>query len=123
MNKSHEKIKIGIASEKHVNEEFIDAWYRAINDEINEPEESLYFIDPKTFLNIISDKRLTILYTLRSHGKTDIHNLSNTLRRNYNDVYHDVQLLKQAGLIKQSISEAISVPWDIIQTEIKLTAL
>ncbi len=48
MNKSENMIQVGVASEDKVNQEFIDAWHRAEKDEIKEPEERLYFIDPET---------------------------------------------------------------------------
>lgn len=121
MNKSRNSIRIGIATEDRVNQEFIDAWHRAEQGILTEAEEHLYFLDPETFLQILSHSRLAILYTLRAQGTVSIQTLSKMLERKYKHVYQDVQLLKKAGLILETASENMFVPWDKIQAEIDLS--
>jgi len=116
------KIKVGIATEKKINKEFIDAWKRAERNEIIKPEEKLYFLDAKTLLRVLSEKRLALLHNLRHCGKTSIKSLSKDLGRNYRNVYDDVKILRDAGLIQQTDSKEIYVPWDKIQAEIDLAA-
>jgi predicted transcriptional regulator len=113
-------IKIGIATEEQVNQEFIDAWHRAEKGEITESEERIYFAKPVSLLKVLSDRKLKILYTLRSQGISTIQSLSNSLGRSYKTVYNDVQLLKKAGLIHQTPPKGVFVPWDKIQAEISL---
>ena len=122
MKKSESKIKIGVATEEQANREFIKAWHEAEKNKIKEPEERLYFLEPATFLRILSKSRLEILQSLHSHGTISIRALSKILDRNYKNVYQDVQLLKKAGLIHQTTSKSIYVPWDKIQAEIDLAA-
>jgi len=110
MNKSAHKIRIGTATEDQVNQEFTDARHRAQKGEITEPEEHLYFLEPDNFLKILSDKRLALLYTLRSMGTVSIQALSKILERNYKNVCQDIRLLKKAGLIRQTDAENIFVP-------------
>lgn len=55
--KTDAKIKVGIATEQTINKEFINAWKRAERNEITEPEEKLYFLDTKTLLRVLSEKR------------------------------------------------------------------
>ncbi len=43
MSESQHDIKVGIATEEQVNREFIDAWHRAQQGEIEKTEESLYW--------------------------------------------------------------------------------
>ncbi len=117
------EIRIGIATEDQVNQEFIEAWHRAQKGEIAEPEESLYFMEPENFLEILSNSRLAILYTLRSQGSVSIQDLSKILKRNYENVCQDVQLLKKADLIRQTAGENIFVPWDKIRAEIDLSSV
>jgi len=112
------KIKIGIATEQQINREFIDAWKRAENKEIAEAEEILYFLDAKSLLRVLSDKRLTLLKTLRHSGTMNIKELSRLINRSYRSLYDDVQVLKEVGLIRQTDSKKIYVPWNRIQTEI-----
>jgi len=111
---------MGIATEDQVNREFIDAWHRAQQGTFTEAEERLYFLEPGTFLQILSYSRLAVLYTLRAKGTTSIQALSKMLARKYKHVYQDVQLLKKAGLIRETATENIFVPWDKIQAEIDL---
>ncbi len=70
--KNENSIKVGIATERMVNDEFIDAWKRAENDAIEEKEEKLYYLTVKTLLSALSDKRLILLQTLRHLGDTSI---------------------------------------------------
>ena len=120
MNTVRKKIKVGLATEAQVNQEFIEAWHRAERGEIVVPEEHLYFLEPQTLLHILSRHRLALLHALRAHGQSSIRALSTMLRRNYKNVYRDVQLLKKAGLIRQTTSKDIFVPWDKIRAEINL---
>jgi len=122
MSKSKNRIRIGIATEDRVNQEFIDAWHRAERGALTEAEEHLYFLDTETFLQILSHSRLAILYTLRAKGMISVQTLSKMLERNYEHVYQDVQLLKKAGLIQETASENMFVPWDKIQAEIDLSS-
>jgi predicted transcriptional regulator len=116
------KIKVGIANEQTINKEFINAWKRAERNEIKEPEERLYFLEAKTLLRVLSEKRLALLQILHHSGKVSIKALSRILSRNYRNVYDDVRILRDAGLIQQNDSKEIYVPWDRIQAEIDLAA-
>lgn len=116
------KIKVGISNEKKINDEFIDAWKRAEQNKIKESEERLYFLEAKTLLRVLSEKRLALLQVLHDSGNVTIKALSRITDRNYRNVYDDVKILKDAGLIQQSDSREIFVPWDRIQAEIDLAA-
>ena len=116
-----DKIKVGIATEEEVNQEFINAWHRAEEGEFSETKEKLYFLDTETFLEILSQHQLKLLYTLRTAGKVNIKTLDNLLEKRYINLKKDVQLLKKVGLIKEASNENIFVPWDKIQAEIDLS--
>jgi predicted transcriptional regulator len=120
MTNSEKIITVGIATEEQVNQEFIDAWHRAERDEINVPEERLYFLESRTFFSLLSPRRLKLLHTLRTQGLISIQALSKLLRRKYPNVYRDIQLLKKVGLICQKDTRYVFVPWDTIRTEIHL---
>ncbi|VAX34095.1 hypothetical protein MNBD_NITROSPIRAE03-307 [hydrothermal vent metagenome] len=122
MKKEQKNIKIGLSTEEQVNKEFIEAWHRAEKDEIKVPEERLYFLDPVTFFKVLSKRRIALLQVLHSHGSTSIRHLSKVLKRDYKNVYQDVQLLKHVGLICQDETKKIYVPWDKINAEIPLAA-
>ncbi len=122
MTEKQKNIKIGLSTEDRVNKEFIEAWHRAEKDKIKVPEERLYFLDPVTFFRVLSKRRIALLQVLHSHGSASIRQLSKILKRDYKNVYQDVQLLKQVGLICQDKTKKIYVPWDKINAEIPLAA-
>ncbi len=115
-------IKMGLATEEQINQEFIDAWHRAEKDKKVVPEERLYFLDAATFFQVLSKCRIALLKVLHAHGVSSIRRLSRLLKRDYKNVYQDVQLLKKAGLIHQDATKRIYVPWDKINAEIALAA-
>ena len=118
----NKKIKIGLATEDQVNKEFIEAWHKAEKEDIKTPEENLYFIDPATFFQVLTKRRIVLLKVLHSRGVSNIRQLSRILKRDYKNVYQDVQLLKKAGLIHQDNMKRIYVPWDTLKAEIELAA-
>lgn len=118
----NKNIKIGIASEDQVNKEFVQAWRKAEKRNIDSPEEHLYFIDPLTFFQVLSKQRIALLKVLHRNGSSSIRELSRVLKRDYKNVYQDVQLLKKAGLIHQNHMKRIYVPWDKLKAEIELAA-
>ncbi|MCK5227416.1 MAG: hypothetical protein KAI75_10225 [Desulfobulbaceae bacterium] len=120
--KRKSKVQIEIISEEKVNQAFINAWHRAEKDAIREPEEHLFFLDAATLLRVLSNQRLALLSTLHRLGPSSIRGLSKELQRNYKNVYNDVQILKQAGLIQLTSSKKIFVPCHKICTEIDLAA-
>ena len=122
MTKKARNIKVGIATENQVNKEFIKAWHKAEKGKIEAPEEKLYFLDPKTFFQVLSKRRIALLKALHAHGVSSIRELSKLLNRDYKNVYQDVKLLKNMGIIHQDENKRIYVPWDKIDAEVSLTA-
>lgn len=122
MEKKDRNIKIGVATEEQVNREFIEAWHKAKDRAVKTSEERLYFIDASMFFQVLSKRRIDLLRALHKHGASSIRQLSKLLNRDYKNVYRDVQLLKNAGLIHQDDLNKIYVPWDKIETEIAIAA-
>lgn len=115
-------VKVGITTEKASAREFVEAWKRAERKERRqEPAERLYFLDAATLLKVLSTQRLALLTELRRDGTLKVSELARRLKRNYKNVYDDVKMLKQAGLIEQDERGAF-VPYDIIRAEIDLAA-
>jgi len=115
-------IKIGISDERKVNLVFIETWHRAEKEDVDIPEERLYFMEPSNFFQVLSKRRIALLKVLHEHGVSSIRELSRLLKRDYKNVYNDVQLLRKAGLIHQDSAKRIYVPWDKIKAEIALAA-
>ena len=116
-------LKVGLATEEQIKEEFLYAWDRAEQDLIDVPEERLYFLDAVTFFKVLTKGRIALLKELYKSGETSIRKLSQLLERDCKNVHQDIQLLIKAGLIEQGANKRISVPFDKINAEISLVAV
>lgn len=87
-----------------------------------QPIERVYFHDFRTLLKYVTPKRLELLETLHQSGPMSINALSRLLKRSYKNVYDDVHALEFAGLIERDARNHILVPWNEIETTLKLAA-
>lgn len=117
-----EHFSIHIASDRDMNQAFIDTWKKSQQEKQTETEEHLYFEDAASLLKVLSNQRLVLLSTLLKMGHSSIRSLSKKLDRNYKNVHSDVKILLQSGLIRVDSDKKIYVPWDKIHTEINLAA-
>lgn len=113
---------VAIKSEAEMNREFIDAWKRAEKGTLRKPEIHLCFVNVKTLQEVLSNRRVALLKTLRKLGPSSIRGLAKQVQRDYRNVYDDLQLLLKAGLVDKDTRNRVSVPWDKIQAEIDLAA-
>ncbi|MCD4722655.1 MAG: hypothetical protein K8S13_22780 [Desulfobacula sp.] len=58
------QINIHIASDKDMNQTFINAWKKAEQGEQPEGEQHLYFEDAASFLKVLSNQRLMKFYSI-----------------------------------------------------------
>ena len=87
-----------------------------------QPVERVFFHNVKTFLKYITPKRIELLEGLHRNGATSIRALAKLLSRSYKNVYDDVKLLEQAGLVEKNDYGHYSVPWNEVSASFKLTA-
>lgn len=86
------------------------------------PFERVYFNDAKTFFRHITPRRFDLLEELHRQGEMSISALARLLKRNYKNVHDDVKALEEIGLIERQENGLYSVPWDEVQTTLKLAA-
>ncbi len=86
------------------------------------PVERVFFHDVKTFLRYITPKRIDLLEELHRNGAISIRALAKLLNRSYKNVFDDVKLLEQAGLVEKAENGLYSVPWDEVSASFKLAA-
>ncbi len=87
-----------------------------------QPIERVFFHDVKTFLRDITPKRIDLLEELHRNGGISIRALAKLLNRSYKNVYDDVKLPEQAGLVEKDENGLYSVPWDEVSASFKLAA-
>ncbi len=87
-----------------------------------QPIERVYFHDVKTFLKYITPKRFELLDNLHRNGASSVRALAKMLNRHYKNVFDDVKLLEQIGLVEKDDAGLYSVPWDEVNASFKLAA-
>jgi predicted transcriptional regulator len=88
----------------------------------DQPIERVYFHDFKALLRYITPKRLVLLETLHSSGAMSVNALAKLLQRSYANVHEDVKTLELVGLIERDDLKRVCVPWNEIETTLKLAA-
>lgn len=86
------------------------------------PVERLYFSDMKTLLQNLTPKRFELLNVLHRAGALSINALAKHLKRHYKNVFDDVKTLEILGLVEKNNEGLYLVPWDEIETTIRLAA-
>lgn len=116
-------LKIGIKSMEESAKE-TEEIFRQFDQGIfpEQPIERVYFHDFKTLLRYITPKRLVLLETLHHAGAMSVNALAKLLKRSYKNVYDDVKALEFAGLIERDEQNRVCVPWNEIETTLKLAA-
>jgi predicted transcriptional regulator len=115
--------KVGIKSVDNYFSEAEEVLRNADNGIFPEqPVERVYFHDVKTFLKYITPKRFELLDNLHHNGATSVRALAKLLNRHYKNVFDDVKLLEQIGLVEKDETGLYSVPWDEVSASFKLAA-
>ena len=122
MIEAKERVNIEIANKEKVYREFIETWHAVEEGKEIEPKEKIYFLDYQTFFKVLTKQRIRLLKVLYEKEAISINQLSKILKRNYKNVYEDVKILKQIGLIKEDKNKKIYMPYSKINTEINLAA-
>jgi predicted transcriptional regulator len=123
LTKQKRALAVGVAGTRKVTDDFVKAWKRAERGlPPEEPINRLHFADTATLFRYLSPKRFELLQYLRKGGPLSIRKLASGLRRDYKNVHTDVKELLHVGLIEESDEELLSVPWDVIVSELPLVA-
>lgn len=117
------KLLIGIRSLKQLKQETLDAFKKADARLAGaDPVNRLYFTDQATLFSCLSPKRWEVMKFIRKNGPISIKKLAASLKRDYKNVYDDVQQLCQVDLIKKNKEDKLMVPWDDIVIELNIAA-
>ncbi len=123
MARQQRKLAVGVAGAKQAGDDFVRAWKRAEKGlPPEEPINRLHFTNTATLFKYLSPKRFELLQHLREAGPLSIRKLAAELRRDYKNVHTDVKDLLCVGLIEETQEGLLSVPWDVIVSELRLLA-
>lgn len=119
---TNKKILVRTGNLKEAATEFIDIWHKVEDGQAPARVEKISFQDQQLLFKTLTPKRFEILKHVHEKGDTSIRSLAKDLGRDYSNIYQDVKLLTQLGLmLKNEKNGTYSVLWDVIVTEIPLT--
>lgn len=75
------------------------------------------FSDVDTFRKFFSKRRLELLGTIKKNPPKSVYQLAHTVKRGYKNVYDDVQLFKELGLIRED-NKVMNLKFDRLEIEV-----
>lgn len=121
---SKRAITITVGTSEDMAKEAIKIWHQIEAGQTPKqvPIEKIRFPDERTLFKTLTTSRCGLLRYVHENGKLSIRAISKGLHRVYSNVYQDIRVLSQAGLIfKDEKDKKYYVPWDVIITEIPMT--
>jgi predicted transcriptional regulator len=112
------KIIIG-GTLKEAGKRFIDVWHRAERGEKVAPESAITFVSFESLWKVMTDKRHELLKHLHRHPAPNVRALAKALKRDYKNVYEDVQALAAIGLIDNS-GKTLRAEYDEIRSSLTI---
>jgi len=117
------QLSISIKGTGESAKEFVEAWRRAEQGKpAEQPIERLYFEDLATMLKVLTPRRLEALKVIHQIGPVSVRALAGSMKRDYKNVHHDIQVLERVGLVMRSADGRLIAPWKKIIAEIALAA-
>lgn len=115
-------LEIQIKSREQADSEFTAAFRASASRKKTVGKPGIYFTSLEAVRALLTDKRFELLHLIREHSPKSINELAGIAKRNFKNVYTDVMLLRDYGLIQLSkrrkssktVSQAISVPYQAI---------
>ncbi len=120
-------IKIGIASTRQILDKFKETCEAIERGESPRKSEGIYFENINTLESILTEKRLTLLRTIREKKPKSIYELAKILQRDVKNVNNDVSKLSELGFITLTKSKvgrirvSPTVDYDKILLEIPIS--
>lgn len=103
-----ETLKIRIKSPEQADTEFVDAFKAAQAGKKLAPKKGVHFTSLEAVRALLTEKRLALLHLIRERRPKSINELSKIAGRNFKNVYADVMLLKQYGLVRMETAATTS---------------
>lgn len=114
---------IGIKSKKAFMEEIKRDWLAVDRGEpVPQPVTRIYFESADALSRVITKQRHNLLQVLHANGGISIRGLAALLERDYKNVYQDVKILEESGLIVRDSKGHITAPYEKLTIELPLAA-
>lgn len=114
---------IGIKSKKDFMDDVKRDWLAIDRGEpVPEPVTRIYFESAEALSRVITKQRHNLLQVLHANGGISIRGLAALLERDYKNVYQDVKILEESGLIERDGKGHIVAPHEKLVIELPLAA-
>ena len=87
-----------------------------------EPIHRVYFESAEVLSKVITRQRHNLLKVLHANGPLTVRALAALLERDYKNVYEDVKILEESGLIARDSKNHVLAPYEKLTIELQLTA-
>ena len=87
-----------------------------------EPVHRVYFESAEMLSKVITRQRHNLLKVLHFNGPLTVRALAALLERDYKNVYEDVKILEESGLIERDSKNHVLAPYEKLTIELPLTA-
>lgn len=112
-------VVIEIRPLKSTLEEFAEVFGRIKNDEKTTPKRGLGFSNVEGFRKFFSKRGTKLLSTIKHTKPKSVYELAKATKRVYKNVYDDVALLEQLGLITRE-NHHVDVEFNKLQVEVEV---
>jgi predicted transcriptional regulator len=122
-------IKIGVSNTQQILDNFVETGEAIERGESPEKSEGVYFESIDTLESVLTDKRLTLLRTIKEKKPQSIYELAKILHRDTKNVSNDVFKLSELGFITLTKSKkgrarvSPTVNYDKIVLEIPISSI
>jgi predicted transcriptional regulator len=87
-----------------------------------EPIHRVFFESAEVLSRVITRQRHNLLKVLHADGPLTVRTLAALLKRDYKNVYEDVKILEESGLIVRDSKKHVLAPYEKLTIELSLTA-
>jgi predicted transcriptional regulator len=91
-------------------------------ESVSGPVHRVYFESAEALSRVLTKQRHLVLRVLHANGGLSIRALAALLERDYKNVYQDVKILEDAGLIERDSKNHIIAPFERLTIDLPLAA-
>lgn len=113
-------LNLGLGAPADALDRFEAAWHFAADGKLPAAVHLLSFADLPLLLRTLTAARWRLLEHLAAAGPLSVYALARQLERDYKNVYVEVKVLTELGLIELGEDARIAVPWDAVRAQLKL---
>jgi predicted transcriptional regulator len=93
------RLKVGVRSVEEGLQEFGATLKALQGGQPVKKRAGVYFVSVEAMRSVLTEPRLTLLHVIRTHRPRSIAELAKLVRRDFKNVYHDLKMLADLGLV------------------------